>query len=72
MSSSSHMIAAGSARALPPLSRVLIRVALVVAEWDNRRRTRHSLAQLDPHMIRDIGLDPLVAEIEAAKPFWRG
>ena len=57
--------------ALPPVSRVLIGLGLLLADWDLRRRTRASLLALDAHLIRDIGLDPMVAEIEGHKPFWR-
>lgn len=52
---------------LPPLSRVL----MVVVQWDVRRRTRKDLRGLPDYMLRDIGLDPLSADQEAAKPFWR-
>ncbi|QYZ70842.1 DUF1127 domain-containing protein [Neotabrizicola shimadae] len=36
-----------------------------------RQRTRNRLALLDDRMLRDIGLDPVEAETEIAKPFWR-
>ena len=52
---------------LPPLSRVL----MVVVQWDLRRRTRKDLRGMSDHMLRDIGLDPIAAAHEAAKPFWR-
>jgi uncharacterized protein YjiS (DUF1127 family) len=39
--------------------------------WAKRHRSRHSLAQLDDHMLRDIGLDRGEAQQECAKPFWR-
>ena len=45
-------------------------MALVLL-WDFRHRSRQSLAHLGPHQMRDIGLDPLSAEAEAAKPFWK-
>lgn len=56
---------------LPPLSRMLVTLALMVARWDDRSRTRQSLARLDAHLIRDIGLDAAKAAKETAKPFWR-
>jgi len=38
----------------------------------NRRHCeRKSLARLDPHLLRDIGLDPHMVARECAKPFWR-
>lgn len=56
---------------LPPLSRLLVSVALVLADWDARRRSRNALTRLDAHMLRDIGLSPDRAQDECAKPFWR-
>ncbi len=58
-------------RPLPPLSRIAFAVAMAVLAWENRRRTRLALKWLDPHLLRDIGLDPFAAEEEATKPFWR-
>jgi uncharacterized protein YjiS (DUF1127 family) len=57
---------------LPPLSRLLVSVALRLAAWETRRRGRHALARLDDHLLRDIGLSPDHALTECAKPFWRG
>jgi len=37
----------------------------------NRRRDRQRLGKLDAHLLRDIGLDPLEARRECAKPFWQ-
>lgn len=37
----------------------------------NRRRDRQILAQLDPHLLRDIGLSSDDVRTEVAKPFWR-
>lgn len=36
-----------------------------------RRRDRLTLAKLDPHLLRDIGLDAETASEECAKPLWR-
>lgn len=36
-----------------------------------RQRERRQLAALDPHLLRDIGVDSRAAESECAKPFWR-
>lgn len=56
---------------LPPLSRLVVEFGLTLAAWEMRRATRTNLAQLDPHILRDIGLTPEQAQSEAAKPFWR-
>lgn len=59
------------AQPLPPLSRVLLRLTLVLVTWDMRHRTRQTLRKLNDQMLSDIGLDPWAADTEAAKPFWR-
>ena len=56
--------------ALPPVSRLLVEAALVLARWDERRRTRRALARLDAHILRDIGLTDTRAKAECRKPFW--
>ncbi len=56
---------------LPPVSRLLVSAALVLAAWDDRRRTRASLARLDDHLLADIGIGSAGAAQELAKPFWR-
>ena len=56
---------------LPPLSRSLLALALAVARWEDRQRTRSALARLDDHLLRDIGLNDGRATREAAKPFWQ-
>ena len=37
-----------------------------------RYRSRQLLAQLDGHLLKDIGVSYAEAEAEANKPFWRG
>lgn len=39
--------------------------------WAARSATRHSLRNLDDHMLADIGLTRAQADFESAKPFWR-
>ena len=56
---------------LPLMSQVAIKVAYVVLLWSQRRRTRNALSDLSPHALRDIGISPDDARIEASKPFWR-
>ncbi len=60
-----------STHPLPLVSRVLLRVTLLAVTWEMRRRTRKDLRSLSDHMLVDIGLDPMAAASEAAKPFWR-
>ena len=47
------------------------RMLQAMSRVQQRRRERQSLARLDTHMLRDIGLDPDDAQAEAAKPFWQ-
>lgn len=58
-------------RPLPPLSRLLVTLALTVAAWELRHRTRHALRHLPPERMSDIGCDPMMVSAEASKPFWR-
>lgn len=60
-----------NARPLPPISRALVSLALTVAAWELRHRTRKQLAQMPKHMLQDIGLSESHADREAEKPFWR-
>jgi uncharacterized protein YjiS (DUF1127 family) len=43
--------------------------AILRAGW-RRQRTRRCLAELDAHMLKDIGISYAEAEAEANKPFW--
>jgi len=42
-----------------------------VLTWQRRHRARATLARLDEHMLRDIGLSVSDARAEISKPFWR-
>ncbi|MCB9948081.1 MAG: DUF1127 domain-containing protein [Rhodospirillaceae bacterium] len=39
--------------------------------WQERARARRQLAELDDHMLQDIGIDRDSLEHEIDKPFWR-
>ena len=41
-----------------------------VARWADRTRQRRALAALTIEALKDIGIDPTEASVEAAKPFW--
>lgn len=76
MSQSNALISADLAflnaqRPLPLMAVLAVRVAVTLSKWSVRARTRKSLKGLDPHLLRDIGLTPDAAEIEANKRFWR-
>ncbi len=39
--------------------------------WQERARARRQLAELDDHLLRDIGVDRDSLRHEIDKPFWR-
>ena len=43
----------------------------LLREWRRRYRSRRELSALSAYQIRDFCLDPMAAERDAAKPFWR-
>jgi uncharacterized protein YjiS (DUF1127 family) len=47
------------------------RVGWMVASGYQRLRQRRALAQLDQHLLRDIGISAAQARQEFEKPFWR-
>ncbi len=49
----------------------LLAVGDTIYRWTQRARQRRHLAQLDEHLLKDIGIEPLIAEWEANKPFWK-
>jgi len=44
--------------------------ATIRSAW-RRYRSRHRIADLDRHLLKDIGITIAEAEAEANKPFWR-
>jgi uncharacterized protein YjiS (DUF1127 family) len=58
-------------RPLPPVARALHALTVLVATWENRFMTRRALRDLDPHLLKDIGVPEHLAHIEGTKPFWR-
>ena len=56
----------------PASTNLLRRTLTLVRTWVNRSRDRTRLANLDPHLMRDIGLDCCSIAKETGKPFWRG
>jgi uncharacterized protein YjiS (DUF1127 family) len=43
-----------------------------LAVWGGRRKQRLDLADLDEHLLRDIGVTRQEARRECEKRFWRG
>ena len=57
----------------PSLAQLLSPAVLgdyLVRLWQSHRE-RQSLAELDPRLLRDIGLEPAAAAREIERPFWR-
>ncbi|EEW25548.1 DUF1127 domain-containing protein [Rhodobacter ferrooxidans] len=52
-------------------ARPLTRLQRLARFWAARQDSRRALAQLDPHLLRDIGLSAQDAGMESEKPFWR-
>jgi uncharacterized protein YjiS (DUF1127 family) len=46
-------------------------LALLVSVWLERTHTRRVLAELDEHLLRDIGRTAVEAQRESARPFWK-
>lgn len=55
---------------LPASQGIVAALATVMRTWAIRRHERRSLARLDTHLLRDVGLDATTAGSESAKPFW--
>lgn len=70
-SPASHLAYLTAQNRIPATSVIALRIAVVVSKWAERRRTRLALRQLPTHLLRDIGLTPAAAEIEARRVFWR-
>ncbi|MFP7672599.1 DUF1127 domain-containing protein [Marivita sp. S0852] len=68
---SAHLAYLGDQTSLTPAATVAVRVAVVLTQWTERRRTRRHLGQLDDHLLRDVGLDRLAAQREADRKFWQ-
>jgi uncharacterized protein YjiS (DUF1127 family) len=46
-------------------------IVALVRQWLQRSRTRHDIAELDEHLLRDIGLTRLDVMVESRKHFWQ-
>lgn len=46
-------------------------IAALCAGWHTRAEQRRHLAELDDHILADIGIDRARALEEASKPFWQ-
>ncbi|UWQ17039.1 DUF1127 domain-containing protein [Jannaschia sp. M317] len=53
------------------LSQALMTVAVTVAKWEQRSRTRRDLRDMDPARYGDVGLTTAEVLREIDKPFFR-
>jgi uncharacterized protein YjiS (DUF1127 family) len=60
-----------SQRGLPVTAMIAVKFAVIVTTWATRHRTRLALRQLEPWQLRDVGLTPEQAQLEAARVFWK-
>lgn len=58
-------VSASSSQGLP------LRVWSLLLTWQQRYQERLALRQMEPRMLRDIGIPEDEAIAEARKPFWR-
>lgn len=58
-------------RPLTPFSTVALKAVVTLVKWEERRRTRKALQQLDDHLLRDVGITRHEADMETSRPFWR-
>jgi uncharacterized protein YjiS (DUF1127 family) len=61
---------ARSPRRIAQLSVLWRRACMAVAEWDSRARQREKLAQLNDHLLADIGLTRAKPIVEVSKLFY--
>ncbi len=59
------------AESMTGAAQALSRFARTLHDWKQRSRTRRALRELSNECLEDVGLDPVDAMREAAKPFWR-
>lgn len=58
-------------RPLTPFSTFALRAVVLLVSWEERRRTRKALHELDDYLLKDLGLTREEAHREATRPFWQ-
>ena len=51
--------------------RAVVATVGLLLTWQQRARERHTLAAMDEHIMRDLGLSRVDVMVERDKPFWR-
>ena len=57
---------------LPLMAALAVRFAATVTKWEQRRRSRVNLGDLDDRLLADVGLTRDQARIESKRHFWMG
>jgi len=65
-----HPAAGAAVHGIDALAAAGRRALAAAYAWNRRRHDRRTLAELDDHLLRDIGIDRHQALVEASKPFW--
>ncbi|MQY41359.1 DUF1127 domain-containing protein [Epibacterium sp. SM1969] len=65
-----HIAFLSASAPLPMPAQLALAVAVLMTKWSQRRRTRQHLAELDDHMLKDIGISRDDARRESTLPFW--
>lgn len=68
---SSSIAFLGAHQPLPLTADLAVRAAVMVTKWRIRRQSRRALAQLEDHLLKDIGLSPREAKKESNLWFWQ-
>jgi uncharacterized protein YjiS (DUF1127 family) len=63
--------ASGGLQARPWTKRLVNHLLRTLTTWHDRHRQRQRLADLNDHLLRDIGITRAQALAEHDKPFWR-
>jgi len=58
-------------RQLPPLTVMALRMVVLVAKWEERRRTRKALRHLEAHLLKDVGLSRGDVSRELNRRLWQ-
>ncbi len=56
---------------LPVIAALAVGFAAIVTKWEQRRRSRLNLSQLDDRLLKDVGVTPLQAHRESRRLFWQ-
>jgi len=66
-----HQSTSEHALPLAPAQGLWRNLAALIATWQSRAKQRRELQEMEPRILRDLGLSKAEAAFESAKPFWR-